>query len=410
MIKRIFKTSFYSIVSRFFITTTNLAVVFFIAKHLGKQDLGIYGIAFFFYQFFNSFSSMGIPVFIGKEVASQRENKDKVIDIFNEFLSANFYGLLSSLPIILLFLFFYHKISLNLLLLSFIAGFLLGLERNLSGFLLGKELMLYESVVNGVEFLIIILSLFLISPEIFSNVELIFILRIIALLIGVFLRLIFLRDCLALKTIRFKLKHFSEIKFYWMSALSYLFFRQIDIFILSFLFAKSVIGDYFLSIRIFYAVAILAEVISLALTPFISRIYNNKENIEFKNFRNSLFVFSLLMGMFLGVFLYVFRDFLISIFNRAMIENCSYYLAILSIAIPFRFSIYILGSMMSSSKFQNIRLYINLAGAILFILIIFTLVKLFSINGAIYSKIITEIFLFSSYFYFVFFKMKKEKR
>ncbi len=52
MIKRVLSTSFHSIISRFFITATNLFLVFFISKNLGKVQLGTYGIVFFFFMFF----------------------------------------------------------------------------------------------------------------------------------------------------------------------------------------------------------------------------------------------------------------------------------------------------------------------------------------------------------------------
>ena len=407
MIKRIFKTSVFSIASRFFITSTNLSIIYFITKNLNERELGIYGIAFFFFQFFSSFSSMGMHIYIGKEVASLRENNNEIVNIFKEFVRASFYGILSSLILILISLIFYNKLSVELLIISFVAGFLLGFEKNLGGFLLGKELMGREAIINSVEFIIVFLSLFFVFKPIFISVISIFILRIIALLFGIILRIITLRDMISFKLSNLKFKVFKEVKFYWFSTISYLFFRQVDVFILSFYFSKSIIGEYFLSIRIFLAIGILSEVISLALTPFISRVFNNKEKISLSKFRNIIFFSSLIIGVLLGFLLFVLKDFFISIFNKTMIENCSPYLSILSIAIPFRFSIYILGAFMSSSKYQNVRLYINIAGSILFVVSVLVLIIPFSVNGAIYSKILTEVFLFISYFYFVFFKLKQ---
>jgi len=407
MIKRIFKTSVFSIASRFFITSTNLSIIYFITKNLNERELGIYGIAFFFFQFFSSFSSMGMHIYIGKEVASLRENNKQIINIFKEFLKASLYGILSSAILIIISLIFYKKLSIELLIISFIAGFLLGFEKNLGGFLLGKELMGREAIINSVEFIIVFLSLFFVFKSIFISVISIFILRIIALLFGIVLRIISLRDMISFKLSNLKFRVFKEVKFYWFSTISYLFFRQVDVFILSFYFSKSIIGEYFLSIRIFLAIGILSEVVSLALTPFISRVFNNKEKISLSRFRNIIFSLSLIIGVLLGFLLFVLKDFFISIFNKSMIENCSPYLSILAIAIPFRFSIYILGAFMSSSKYQNIRLYINIAGSIIFVISVLVLIIPFSVMGAIYSKILTEVFLFISYFYFVFFKLKQ---
>jgi len=52
MLKRIIKTSFFSIASRGFLTLTNLIILYSISRGLGEEKLGVYSITAFFYYLF----------------------------------------------------------------------------------------------------------------------------------------------------------------------------------------------------------------------------------------------------------------------------------------------------------------------------------------------------------------------
>ena len=141
MLRRIFKTSFYSLSSRGFLTLTNLSIIFLISKFLKSSELGVYAITFFFYYLSSVLSSLGLKLYLSKETAYRKDDntfKETVIkDVFTIFSV----GLLLALFVVVLTQLFYNKIELSLLIPVIISGLLLGVETNLSGMLLGEERM-----------------------------------------------------------------------------------------------------------------------------------------------------------------------------------------------------------------------------------------------------------------------------
>ncbi len=399
MLKRILNSSIYSILSRGFITGTNLFIIFFISRYLNKEALGIYGIVFFFFQLFGSFSSMNLYLFFGKELAYKRGDRDKEFDIFNEFFSATILGSSVSLILLIAGILFYNKIGMGLIILSFIAGVLLGMEKNLGGMLLGKEKMSFEFISNFVSFLLIFLSIIL-CKDWFNNVEKIFLIRIIVLFIAISFKLFVLKSSIKIKPFKIKLKFFKEGKFYWFSSLSNLTIRQIDVFILSFFIGKVLLGDYFLAVRIYLAFGILAEVISYALTPFISRLFKGVEERGFGEFNRKVLYFITLLAFFSSLILFLGRDFLLSLFARANNSDASMYLAVFSIFIFFRFISYFTGIVLTSTGFQNIRFYINFFSSILIIVLDVILGYFLGVKGVIIGRGIVELTIFIGNYYF----------
>ncbi len=385
---------------------TNLFIILFISKFMKPENLGEYSIAFFFFQMFIVISYFGMEVYIGKEVSLKKNDSNGLEKIFSELLSTFFYGILLAFLVMGIFALFYEKIGFMLILLSFIAGILFGLERNLGAFLLGKEKVHIDSIYNIISFIITISLVLILKKEL--SIILIFIIRSFSLLIGISGRLVYIVKDLSNIKFNFVIKNFKEISFFWFMAILVFFERQIDIFILSFFVGKELLGSYYLALRIFFTVNLFIEVISHSLTPFISRSFKGKETILFRNFLNKIFITILFAGLFFGSFLYIFKDLLVSIFNKEFILECSPYLAVLALAVPFKVGRNMLGSVMSSSKFQYVRFKINLFSTIIFIVSLPFFIYTFFTIGAIISRLIIEIIIFSLYFYFVFFIIRKK--
>ncbi len=84
MLKRIIKTSFFSIGPRGFLTLTNLIIMACISKRLGEGPLGVYSITSFFYYLFCFFSSFELVTYFGKEVAHRRDRLQELKRLFGE--------------------------------------------------------------------------------------------------------------------------------------------------------------------------------------------------------------------------------------------------------------------------------------------------------------------------------------
>jgi O-antigen/teichoic acid export membrane protein len=406
IVRRIFSATWFSVVSRSFSTGTNLFVIFYISKFLDGKSLGIYGIAFFFFQLFAVVSYMGLEVFLGKEVAHRRENPKDLSSLLNELLVSSLYGAGLTVCLMVLFSLFYHQISFNLLVLSLIVGILYGMERNLSGIFLGLERVSVDAFYMFLSFCLTIACLLIFKEG--MTLERIFLIRIGAFVIGNLGRFRSIFQGLSLPGLSWRMLYFKETMFFWFQNICVFAEWHIDLFILSFVIDQTLLGGYFLALRIYWTINLLLEVLSRALSPFISRVFLGKEKVDFQKFLNYLFFFSLVLGVILGAFLFFSRDLIISIFNKNLVSSCSPFLMWLSFVVPFKVSVYILGSVMSSSRFQKERFYISLVISLGFFVLLPVLINSYSALGAIYARVIFDVCVFVAYFYFVYIKMGRE--
>ncbi|MCK4762711.1 MAG: oligosaccharide flippase family protein [Candidatus Aminicenantes bacterium] len=392
MLKRIFSAAFFSVASRFFSTGTNLIIIFFISRFLDADSLGQYGIAFFFFQLFIVTSYFGLEVFLGKEVAHKREKPGSLSELFSETLSAAIYGTIISLFLMLVFVIFYHRMDFTLMVLALAAGILYGLERNLGGFLLGREKVHIDAFYMFLSLLVTVVLILIYRDSL--NIPKIFLIRVFSLLIGVTGRVFAIAKDLPFVRLQKKIAHFREIKFFWFFTGFTFLERQADLFVLSLFIDEKILGGYFLSLRIYLTVNLLIEVVAQALTPFISRVFRGKEAVGFRTFFNYLFFTSLLVGIILGAGLFFTRDFIISLFNENLIPDSSSYLVILAFVVPFKVSIYMLGSILSSSRYQKARFYISLFTTLSFVISLIFLVESYSVFGAVYARAGLEVLTF----------------
>ncbi len=197
------------------------------------------------------------------------------------------------------------------------------------------------------------------------------------------------------------LKFFREGKYYWFMGISNILIRQIDVFILSFFISRSLLGSYFLALRIYISFGIIGEVMTMALTPFISRTYRGKEKRSFLEFNRKLLEIFSIVALISAVLLFFSRSLIVSLFSSEYVVSASSYLLFLSFLIFFRFFSYFTGSILTSTEFQNKRFFIIVFSAILMIVLNLITAPLLGIKGVLLSRGIVEIFTFFGYGYFV---------
>lgn len=415
MLKRIIKTSFFSLGSRGFLTLTNLIILYAVSHQLGEEKLGIYSITAFFYYLFSFFTSFELTTYLGKEIAHRRDRIGELKRLFGEIGTTFILGLGISVLVWFFLFLFYHQINQQVLLISVISGIVFGLEKNLSGILLGKEKMQFEFIAQAVAFGIVAVPVFFYARIL--DIAGIYLLRMGASLITIALRTYFTRFLRYFNkdAVSFSLYNWKEISFFSASGFAYFVQHHLDLFILSFLISKQQEGAYFLALRIYLSFCLLAEMTSFALTPYISRMYRNKENGGanpgaspgtnpetnneelFQSFFRKILLTGVLLGAAASVTLFLTRDLLVNFFSKENPELSSDLLFYFSFFLFFRFVSYYLGTVLTSTRYQNIRFYILITSAALMISLEFVLGILFSIKGIICTRAIVEMFIFSAY-------------
>ncbi|MCK4890249.1 MAG: oligosaccharide flippase family protein, partial [Candidatus Aminicenantes bacterium] len=335
-----------------------------------------------------------------KEIARHDKGSREESNILNEFVSAAIIGVLPVIILPIIISFFYNKISFSLLVISAVSGYLLGLERNIGGILLGKEKMQQESLANFLSFLIIV-SPMVLSGGYFNSIDKIFYLRSFALLIIVLLKLWFIRDYFKGFVFSLKLRFFKEEKYYWFGGMSTVLLREVDVLILSFFIDKSLLGAYFLALRIYYAFGLIAEVVGMSLIPFISRSYKGKEKNGFKDFNKIILLFFLFFAFTFSILLLISRNWIISTFFSEFLTSSARYLYYLSFILFFRFFTYSTNVILTSADAQHIRFNTKFLASLLMIGLNIVLGSLYGVEGIIATKLIVELFIFFVLGYFV---------
>ena len=398
MIRRIVRTSFFSIGSRGFLTLTNLIIMFSISRGMGKAALGVYSISAFFYYLFAYLTSFELTTYFGKEIAHRRDRVEELKRLYGEAAVTFLLGLALSVLGLVCLLFFYKKIDASLLIISMVSGIIFGFEKNLSGVLLGNEKMHFEFIAQVVAFGIVAVPVFFFIREL--DIMGTYILRIAASVVCVVLRGFFtgIARYLEKKHVSLENYNWKEIGFFSASGLSFFVQHHIDLFILSFLVSRELEGAYFLALRIFLAFNLMAEMTAFALTPYISRSYRGKDNNRFEVFYTRMFYIQVGLGAVAAVILFFTRDFLVTFFSKeGSPGEASDFLLYFSFFIFFRFVSYYTGNVLSSTRFQDIRFYILITSSVLLIGLEIVLGKFFSVYGIIYARAVMEVFIFIAY-------------
>ena len=205
--------------------------------------------------------------------------------------------------------------------------------------------------------------------------------------------------------VRLTFSNWKEVSFFSASGFATFIQYHVDLYIISFLVTVEQEGAYFLALRIFFSFCLLAEITSLALTPYISRVYRNKEGDKFgekaafDTFYNKILLNGVLLGIVASVTLFLTRDVVVAFFakptdNRILTGD---YLFYFSFFLFFRFVSFYAGDVLTATRYQNLRFYILLSSSALMIGLEIILGRLFSIYGIICTRAVIELLLFTTY-------------
>jgi len=393
MIKRIVRATGYSGLGRFFSTLGNMLFVLAVTRHLDASALGVYGLLFFFTQLFSGITPLGHPMYLAREVAHRRDDEAKLGASLGDGGSALFWGGALSALIWLVLAIFYHRLPPDLLNLAVIAGVLWGIEYLLCGVLIGLERLAVNALWHGVSLGMIVVALFL-QDTFPLTLTALFWVRIIATTVGLMGRIWAMKGLGRLFVFSWKLSSYKESSFFWYSGWVYMASRQLDVLVLSFFLSEGVLGGYFLALRIFLTFGIVAEVLGVALIPFISRAYHGHEERSLEWLFKMVLCGTFLVGIPLGLLFYFGRYGLIAFFNPLLVSTVSPLLTGLSLVVPFSLGNHLVGAFFSASAYQRERFFIHLWVILATFLALVPLVLLSSVAGAIWVKMGSETLLF----------------
>lgn len=403
MLKRIIKTSIFSLGSRGFLTLNNLVLMYAVGVSLGNEQLGIYAISVTLYYLFGFLTSFELTTYFSKEVAHTREHPDVLKKLLGEVTTAFILGMGCSVILLMILLVTYKEIDQNMIWITALAGAIFGLEKNLAGVLLGQEKMHIEFMVQLIALCFVAVPTYFYAEQL--DITGIYILRTAVSLFSIPLRLVYSGlGRVFWQKIRFSFQSYKEVAFFAASGFAIYIQYHLDPYILSFLIPKEQLGDYAVALRIFLSFCLLAEITSLALTPYVSRVFRNQEGAgekaTFAVFYKKIVLTSMVLGVSAAATLLLTREWLVKLFGsgKANLVLTSEYLCYFSLFLFFRFVSFYIGDVLTATRYQHLRFYILLSSTLLLIALELILGRKFLVYGIIYARAIIELFLFSAYF------------
>lgn len=393
MLRRLAATSVFVTISRVITTGTNLAVIFFVSRNLGTTSLGIYSICFALMYLTYTLTSFNLEVFLGKEMAIARGDRQRMADLAGTTIAGMAAGTLAALVVLGISRIIYTDVPAPLLVLATLCGFLLGLDMNLNGLLLGQERAQVETGTNLGASLVLLLPLALWPEK--TGLTGIFWLRAAGLAAAIAFKMAVLRSAFINPSFSSPGRIFREIRYYWFDHVAGYFLRQADILLLALFVDLDELGVYFLALRIFLAAGIIGEVSARALVPFFSRTYHGMETLSMGRLLRRMLTGALGVGILLGMSLALFGGWAISLFKPA-IDSGEIWLRWLALAVPLRLGRFILSAFLSSSRYQKQLFMVHLVSAAVLIVLTLTLGVTFLSAGVLTARLFSELcgFLF----------------
>jgi O-antigen/teichoic acid export membrane protein len=160
------------------------------------------------------------------------------------------------------------------------------------------------------------------------------------------------------------------------------------------------VATFSVAYQIVLALLFIPVVYTSAVFPIMSRFYvSSREKLAFLYERS--FKYLLALGVPLAVCFMVFSKRIISFLYGSQYEESGAVLCILSVFIIFKFVNFATGYMLSSSDFQSKRMKSQAIAALMSVAFSLILIPAFGYIGAAFSVIMTEVLLFSLYYFHV---------
>lgn len=393
MWQRILESSFFSLAARGLSSLVNLVLLYAVGRRLGRVALGTYSIAFFVYHAFAFLSSLELTTYFARETAAHREDPAARRRLAEESAVVWRSGVLLGFVALLGFLALYRGGDARLLGAAAATGLVYGLEKNLSGMLLGLEKMPLECAAQLLSFALTALPALMWIEHIG--------------LVGLFL----LRGAVSLATVAVRLRGLperfprktpwwgfprGERRYFALAGLALLIHYHLDLLILSFLIARDVQGEYFLASRIYLAFSMVAETCSFALVPFLARARHGRDGLVFSRFLRRLLGVVTAAGAAMALALFLGRGLLVDFFSPGG-TRAPGYLAWFSVMLGFRVLSFFCGDALTAGGRQPLRFWLLLCSSILLLLLQVILGRIAAVEGILWAKAVVEATLCGAY-------------
>ncbi|ASI80515.1 oligosaccharide flippase family protein [Bacillus pacificus] len=369
----------------------------YLVRVLGQEKMGLIIFVTAFTQYFVMLCDFGFNYTATREISINREDKNKVSEIFSKVLSIKL--VLLGIAFCCMLLIVRIIPGYNNEMLVFIAGFTTVLGNALFPlwFYQGIENMKIVTILNIFSKVVTTIGIFVWVNSENDYILAVFLQSLAFLITGIVGFIVAIKKFKISFKFKFSFRVFIvELKENWkvfMSTFSINIYNQGSIIILGLLTSKSIVGYYGIAQKIVQAVIGISQPFAQAIYPHLCRVYNlNKNKYKFEVKR--LKVISILCSLILGIFTFCYSDFLTWLVTGELNEKITVLVSFWSVVLVFIINNIVFNTfILSMGKYKEMQKMYGII-SIVFLIIAPPLTYYFKEIGMSWSLLVVEGYIF----------------
>jgi len=189
----------------------------------------------------------------------------------------------------------------------------------------------------------------------------------------------------------------SSFPFFVSGLMAYVY-MQSDILMLSFMKGTVEVGRYAVATTLIFAAYLLPTVLYNYFLPKLAAAFGERKKLNY--FYSQFIILTLVLTLPLAVLLFVFSEEILRFVYTYKYVDSRYILKILAIVFFFHSLCFVFGAVITASGNQSLRSKIQILAAITNVLLNIIFIPLYGAEGAAFTTAMTEVIIFSLYWYF----------
>jgi len=376
----------------------------YLVRVLGPEKYGLIAFAQAFVAYFQILTDYGFNLSATREISINRENKEKVSEIFSSVMIIKFFLLLLSLGLMTIIVFSFKKFRQDWLIYYLTFVMVLGQTLFPIWFFQGMERMRYVTFLNVLAKLIFTIAIFIFVKKASDYLYVPLLNSLGFILAGVLALWIVFKDF----GVFFRIPSFEELKYHlkegwyiFISTVAISLYTISNTFILGLFTNNTIVGYYSAAEKIIRAIQGFLAPISQTIYPYISKLMNESKEIGVKFIRK---VTPLIGGFsfILSLFIFIFADLIVRIVLGSQFTESIIVLRIIAF-LPFIIGLSNVFAVQGIIAYGNVKIIpkITFVGAISNVILAILLVKLLQAIGVAISLVLAEILVTIVSFYYL---------
>jgi PST family polysaccharide transporter len=376
----------------------------YLVRVLGPEKFGLVAFAQAFVGYFQIITDYGFNLSATREISINRENKEKISEIFSSVMMIKSFLFLFSLIIMFIVVFFFNKFGQDRLIYYITFGMVLGQTIFPVWFFQGMEKMKYITFLNILAKLIFTIAIFVFVRESSDYLYVPFLNGLGFIVAGILALWILFKDfgvrfCIP-KIVIIK-RQLKEGWYIFISTVAISLYTISNSFILGLFTNNTIVGYYSAAEKIIKAAQGLLSPISQAIYPYISKLINKSKEAGIKFIRK----ITLLIGCFsfiLSFFIFIFANLIVKIILGSQYMESIIVLRIIAF-LPFIVGLSNVFAVQGIIAFGDVKIIpkITFVGAISNIILAILMVNLLQAIGVAISFVFAEIVVTLVSFYYL---------